>query len=160
MIRYDGGLFFLGHPLHPALVHFPLGLLPASLVADLVGVLGVTGPWWTLGYWMLAAGLVAGVVAAGVGVVDLFALEPQHPALDVAVRHLIATGGALLLFLVSLLLRGGAGTPASGRVPWILVLSTSGVVALSVGGWLGGELVYRHGIGQRPGRTSSPDTTR
>lgn len=150
MIRYDRGLLFAGHPLHPALAHFPMGLLPASLAAEALAVFGAAGPWWEMGYWALAAGLAAGVVAAAAGLMDFVGLDDDHPARGTAIRHLTTTGISLALFLGTLLVWGAPGAPAPARLPWVLILSAAGVLALSIGGWFGGQLVFRFGVGQRP----------
>ncbi len=142
-----GGLRFAGHPLHAALVHFPMGLLPASLGADLLLLAGVEGAWGPVAYWTLAAGLAAGFAAAVAGLLDLLALRPGHPASQTAVGHLAAAATALTLFLGSLLVREG---PDARPGAWALVLSGVGAVALLAGGWLGGHLVYRYGVGTAP----------
>lgn len=141
------GLRVAGHPLHAALVHFPMGLLPASLLADVLRLFEVEGAWGPIAYWMIAAGLAAGVAAAVAGVIDLLALRPGHPASRTANAHLVAMGAALTLFLGSLLVRGRPDAPAGA---WALVSSAVGAVALLLGGWLGGQLVYRHGVGTDP----------
>jgi len=149
------GLRFAGHPLHAALVHFPMGLLPASLVADLLLVLGVEGAWGPVAYWTLAAGLAGGVAAAIAGLLDLLALPPGHAASRTATAHLVAAGTALTLFLGSLLAREG---PDARPGALALVLSALGTVALLAGGWLGGHLVYRYGVGTAPEAPSlNPD---
>lgn len=127
-----------------------MGLLPASVAADVVGALGVEGAWWTIGFWTLAGGLAVGALAALAGLADFVALERDHPATRPSLYHLAATGTALVLFLGSLLVREGPRTPAGSREAWVLLLSGAGLVALLIGGWLGGQLVYRHGVGQRP----------
>lgn len=141
------GLRFAGHPLHAALVHFPMGLLPASVAADLLGLLGVGGPWGPMAFWMLAAGLAAGGAAAVAGLIDLLALGAGHPASRTGTAHLAAASTALTLFLGSLLVREGPDATAGA---WAVVLSAAGAAALFLGGWLGGQLVYRHGVGTAP----------
>lgn len=138
---------FAGHPLHAALVHFPMGLWPASVAADLLGWFGVEGAWGAMAYWMLAAGLAAGGAAAVTGLLDLLALPAGHPASRAATAHMAAAGAALTLFLGSLLVRGGPSEPAGG---WALALSLAGLAVLLAAGWLGGHLVYRHGVGTSP----------
>jgi uncharacterized membrane protein len=141
------GLRFAGHPLHAALVHFPMGLLPASLGADLLLVFEVEGAWGPMAYWMIVVGLAAGGAAAVAGFLDLLALPPGHPASPTATAHMVAAGSALTLFLGSLLLRGQPPAPPGG---WALVLSAAGALALLAAGWLGGHLVYGHGVGTAP----------
>ena len=47
----------LGHPVHPILVVFPLGLYPIALVADIIflvlffGFGTIDGFWWRMAFW-------------------------------------------------------------------------------------------------------------
>jgi uncharacterized membrane protein len=145
-----------GHPLHPVLAHFPIGLWLAAVLWDLLGWWQASDPlWWQLSYWCLALGLAAALPTAVTGVLEFFAIPPGEPAIDAATAHMMAMVGATAIFGASWVLRaktGAAGTPTA----WALSLAFVGAAVLVVGGWLGGTLVYRHGIGRederRPGR--------
>lgn len=54
---------FLGHPVHPMLIVYPLGLLSAALVFDVLYVATDNGDLATFSFWALAAGLVGGATA-------------------------------------------------------------------------------------------------
>jgi uncharacterized membrane protein len=56
---------------------------------------------------------------------------------------LAATGYAIALYLR----RDGLAEPASPSTA-SLAVSVAGALVLAFGGWLGGELVYRHGAGR------------
>jgi uncharacterized membrane protein len=135
----------VAHPIHPAVVHFPFGLLLTSTLVDLAWLAGL----WnepSFAAWMLAAGLAAGVVAMAAGLYDFRRLtERQVPY---AMRHMGAMACALLGYAVALYLRrevlSAAAEPSLGS---IAVAAVSALV-LAIGGWLGGELVYRHGAGR------------
>lgn len=137
-----------GHPVHPALVHFPVALWPASLLWDVVGLWRGDPLWWQLSFWCLALGLIAALPAIAAGFLDYASLPNDHPAMGTANAHLAIMAGATTGFLVSLLLRGGPAV--SGPSPPLLAvgLSAVGAVLLVVGGWLGGTLVYRYGVGR------------
>src|SRR5256885_11085680 len=62
-----GRINFLGHPVHPMLVVFPLGLLPAAVACDIVYLVHGGAHWAHMAYWLIAAGGVGGLVAAGFG---------------------------------------------------------------------------------------------
>ena len=53
-----------GHPIHPILIPFPLGLLTTSVVFDVVYLLTDNGKWSEIAFWMIAAGVVGGLAAA------------------------------------------------------------------------------------------------
>ena len=53
----------LGHPIHQMLIVFPLGLLATAVFFDLLAIALTEGYWSELAYWMIAAGVVTGLVA-------------------------------------------------------------------------------------------------
>jgi uncharacterized membrane protein len=137
-----------GHPVHPALAHFPLGLWLAAVLWDFVG-------WWRSGetlwgqmsYWCLALGLAAALPAIATGLIEFLALRADDPALDTATAHMMAMACAAALFGASWVLRAKAGA-AIAPTAWALGFSFLGAAVLAAGGWLGGTLVYRYGIGR------------
>lgn len=142
-----------GLPLHPALVHVPLGLafvIPA--IAVLLGIAlwrGRIGQWtWSLVVLLEVLVLGAGLVAARFGEADSEKVEKVVPEAVVetheerAEAFLWAEGAALLLAATVLIL------PAGGMRRGMIVAaaaSTFVVAGLGVGvGDAGGRLVYRY----------------
>jgi uncharacterized membrane protein len=143
-----------GHPLHPALVHFPVALWLAAVLWDLVGWWQSSDPlWWQLSYWTLALGLAAALPAIATGLLEFLAMEPDDPAMNTATAHMMAMIGATAIFAASWVLRAKAGAAAAPTV-WAVSLVFAGAAVLGAGGWLGGTLVYRHGIGSERERHS------
>ncbi|HEX5091692.1 MAG TPA: DUF2231 domain-containing protein [Burkholderiales bacterium] len=133
-----------GHPLHPALAHFPVGLWLASVLWDAIGWWRAGEPLWgQLSYWCVALGLAAALPTALTGFVELLALGADEPAQATAAAHMMAMLAATGLFGGSWLVRALDGGSA-----WAVPLALAGAAVLLVGGWLGGTLVYRHGIGR------------
>jgi uncharacterized membrane protein len=133
-----------GHALHPILIPFPLGLLVTSIVFDFVYLLTGNGKWSEITFWMIAAGVIGGLVAAVPGLIDWLAIPSGTRAKAIGLWHGGGNVVAIVLFLVSWLLRAGEpGGP--GAIP--IILAGLGVVLLGVAGWLGGELVERLGVG-------------
>jgi uncharacterized membrane protein len=144
----------LGHPLHPILIPFPLGLLITSLVFDIVYLITRNPVFSVVAFWMVAAGVIGGLVAAVPGLIDWLAIPRGTRARSIALWHLVGNVVAVVLFVVSWLIRVGA----PGAIAAI-ILSLLGVVLLGVGGWLGGELVDRLGVGVDEGaHLNSPST--
>lgn len=138
---------FLGHPLHPAMVHFPMGLLPLSFVWDLISLWRGSITWELLAFWTLTAGLVALLPALATGILDFLAIpDERKAAITTAYWHMSIMILAATFFAVSLFLRMDSMTFHS--TPLIaLVLSALGSITLMGGGYLGGKLVYQHGVG-------------
>lgn len=142
------GLRVAGHPVHPALAHIPIGLLLTSPLWGAVGLWRGEPIWWAIGFWTMVVGVGGGIVAAVAGVVDYIALPHDHPAEGDAMRHIMAVLVALTFFVGALLLQGGAEPPGEGEEFWTLATMITGAATLGLGGWYGGVLVYRHGLGQ------------
>lgn len=134
----------LGHPIHQMLVVFPVGLLSTSVVFDAI-YLATENPLMALvAFWMMAAGIVGGLLAAPFGLLDWLAIPKQTRAKSVGAMHGLGNVVVLLLFGTSWLMRRGAP-----EEPAVLasVLSFAGAGVAMVTAWLGGELVDRLGIG-------------
>ena len=133
------------HPLHPALVHFPVACWSLAVVADFASLHFGAAAWaWSGG--LLAVGCAMAVVAMLAGLLEL-ARVPEGVAMRDAYLHMSAMLVALLLFATSLLLRLDHLKPLAPNIASLL-LDTGGFLALAVGGWLGGKLVYGHGVGR------------
>lgn len=109
--------------------------------------------WWRMAYGSLALGLAVAVPAAAAGFVDFLGLPNGSRAEKVATYHLTAVLSAATFYLASLLVRGGSSPPAGGTRIAAVALSGFALFLLVVGGWLGGELVYRHRVGVKGAET-------
>ncbi|HKG14139.1 MAG TPA: DUF2231 domain-containing protein [Pyrinomonadaceae bacterium] len=145
----------LGHPIHQMLIPFPFGLLSTAVIFDII-YLFVNNPATadtlsTVAFWMIAAGIVGGIVAAPFGLIDYLAIPSGTRAKSVGLLHGVGNVFVLVLFAVSLWMRYGATTNAGGGMyrPTGAALAASFVAFLIAGvtGWLGGELVDRLGVG-------------
>ena len=139
-----GKINFLGHPVHPILIVFPLGLLPTAVACDLIFLWRHNPHWAHISYWLIAGGVLSGLVAAVFGFADWLGLDNGTRAKRVGVWHMVVNVTMVVLFAASWWLRRPA--PDS---PTSLAIGL-GAAALAfglVGGWLGGELVYRMSVG-------------
>jgi uncharacterized membrane protein len=75
--------------------------------------------------------------------IEYFALRPGEPAMATATAHMMAMFAATALFGACWVVR-----TVAGGVRWAAALGFGGAALLLVGGWLGGSLVYRHGVGR------------
>jgi predicted ArsR family transcriptional regulator len=69
-----------------------------------------------------------------------------------AQRHMVAMGLAWICYLAALMSRLNDGAPVAEPAVLPVALSAAGFVLLLVGGWLGGDLVYRRGAGRASDR--------
>lgn len=133
---------FKGHPIHPMLVVFPIGLWGFSLVADLIYQWGIAGATWSLvAYYTMAGGIVGALLAAIPGLIDLMAIR-ESKAKRIGIAHMAINLLVVVLYAVNLFVRGTQGYGADAGV----ALSVAAVGLLSISGWLGGELVYVYGV--------------
>jgi len=133
-----------GHPLHPALVHFPIGLLLSATAVDLAWLAGLCSDAH-LAAVLMAGGLVMALVAMGAGLVDFAGLD--QAVVPHAVRHMAAVGSAWLGYAIALYLRRDVFQAAVDPGTVSVALSLASAAVLALGGFLGGRLVYTFGAG-------------
>jgi len=133
-----------GHPIHPAIVHFPIALLLSATIADLAWMAGLTGDTH-IGAVLMAGGLVGGLVAMGAGMADLVRLDQR--LVPHAMQHVAVVGLAWLGYAIALFLRKDALTASTTTAlgAGAIGASLASALMLAVGGWLGGRLVYTFG---------------
>jgi uncharacterized membrane protein len=136
----------LGHQVHPMLVVFPLGLLAISVIFDIVYLRTQNTVFAETAYWNILAGVIGGLAAAVFGVWDWLTIPPKTRAKRIGLVHGLVNVVVVSMFAASWLIRGGDAfqhVPSSSA----LTLSFIAIALALVGGWLGGELVERLGIG-------------
>ena len=135
----------LGHPIHPMLIVFPLGLLATAVIFDILYLIFGNQNFPVAAYWMITAGIVGGLVAALFGFVDWLAIPAGTRAKSVGLTHGVGNVVVTGLFAASWFLRMNAPNYEPGTLA--LILSIAGAILATITGWLGGELVYRLAMG-------------
>jgi uncharacterized membrane protein len=147
----------LGHPIHQMLIPFPFGLLSTAVIFDIVylfvGEPVTRGTLSLVAFWMIAAGIVGGLLAAPFGLIDYLAIPRGTRAKSVGMLHGAGNVLMLILFAASLWMRYNSPAVAATHEPTTLalVLSFAAFVLAGATGWLGGELVTRLGVGMDDG---------
>jgi uncharacterized membrane protein len=135
---------FLGHAVHPILIVFPLGLLATGVVFDVIYLIWGNPDMASVAYYMIAAGIIGGLLAAPFGWIDWFAIPSATRAKTIGLMHGLGNTVALLLFAGSWWLRYDLPERPETMAS---ILSFLGAGMAALGGWLGGELVERLGVG-------------
>ena len=134
----------LGHALHQMLVVFPLGLLTAAAIFDVIYLISGVPVWTQSAYYMIGAGVIGGLAAAVPGWIDWWAIPRGTRARRVGLLHGVGNVLVLVLFALGWLLRH----PSPSAPPTeAIVAGLVGLVLAAGTAWLGGELVDRMGVG-------------
>jgi uncharacterized membrane protein len=134
----------LGHPIHQMLIVFPLGLLAMAVIFDVLAIVLENGYWSEIGYWMIAAGVITGLIAAPFGFVDWLAIPAGTRAKRIGAIHGLGNVVVVAMFGLSWLMRSAAPT-APDTLALVLSFAAGGLALIT--GWLGGELVDRLAVG-------------
>ena len=134
---------WLGHPLHVASIELPIGAFTVASILD------SRGPQYEAGAdAAVGIGVVSAAFAATAGLADWS--QTDQPARKIGVFHALLNGSATLCYLVSWILRKqGArkSAVATGYGGWALLMA---------GAYLGGAMVYRHGVGVDHAQRNGP----
>ena len=132
-----------GHPFHAALVAVPIGAWLAAVIFDIVAFAGDDPAAFTTGArWLYGIGVIGAVVAAIFGLIDFTRLTPGTKVRRIAVIHLTLNLAAVVIFAAAWIVHLGSDDPSAVG----LVLGVIGLAGLGISGFLGGELVFRHGV--------------
>lgn len=145
-----------GHPLHPPLTDATIGAFTAGSIAVVLAWIGL---WPDVlvgaGLAVLIIGIVLAVPTALTGFADYLDLARGEPARQTALLHLGIMVTAVLVFLLAVVLL--VISAADDHVPvGVGLLTVLGLAVLTVGGWIGGSLVYVHGLRVLADRRASP----
>jgi uncharacterized membrane protein len=123
-----------------------IGAYTAATVLAAVGAAGVAEPELAKGWWLvLIIALGFGALAAATGLVDWLSITRGTPLWRTATTHLVVMVSANALFGLAAIL--GHEGYVDGEVGTLaLVFALCGFAALTVGGWIGGSIVFVHGM--------------
>jgi len=136
---------WLGHPLHPVVVAWPIGAWLTSGWYDSRSVRTNVLRDEQIADAALRVGVVGALPAAITGVVQF--IDARGQARRETAVHAALNNAALLLYVGSLVLRQRGRRPLGRR------LATIGLSVVSISGWLGGDIAFRHGVGMQSGTT-------
>jgi uncharacterized membrane protein len=135
-----------GHPIHPPLTDATIGVYTFATVAALADVTGISTNAGTHGWWLaLLFGLIATVATALTGFLDWLTIEWGTELWKTATFHMIAMVSATVFFGLAAIVGHddfNRGDVSAGS----FVLTAVGFGLLTLGGWLGGSVVFVHGM--------------
>ena len=135
-----------GHPLHPPLTDATIGIYTFATIVAFLDVVGITERNGAFGWWLaLIIGLLVTVPTALTGLVDWLTIEWGTPLWRTATMHLTSMVTATVFFGLAAIF--GHESYTHGNVSaGSFVLTLIGFGFLTLGGWLGGAVVYVHGM--------------
>lgn len=135
-----------GHPIHPPLTDLTIGTYTFATIAAILDVTGLVERNAAYAWWIaLVVGLCSTALTATTGFIDWIEIEWGSELWKTATAHLSAMLAATGLFLAAVLVGHNGythGTVSGGG----LALTFIGFVLLMTGGWLGGAVVFVHGM--------------
>jgi uncharacterized membrane protein len=135
---------WLGHPLHSALVHIPVGSWIAACLLDIaVMAQWMDGGASRLALYCVAIGLVGALLAVAPGVADWMHIKKEKPAWKLGLYHMIFNVVAVAIWAANFTLRLNSSELVT---PWILATSLLGTVIVFISGYIGSLMVFDHGI--------------
>jgi uncharacterized membrane protein len=139
---------WLGHPLHPALVHVPVGLFPTALLCDILSRSGIGGNVLVqTGFCSILVGLIVSLLAAPAGLADWLDIKSGRPAYKIGLWHMALNLVVVVLFAINLALRWNRFRSQAKVEVTPFILSALGTAILLVSAYLGSLMVFDQGIG-------------
>jgi uncharacterized membrane protein len=139
---------WLGHPLHPALVHVPLGLWLLAAAFDVFAFFGIGAPVLArLSFYCVIGGLLGAFAAVPTGVADWAPIKKDRPAWKLGFCHMILNLGAIFIWAANFGLRLNALDRQAGITAPILISSLVAAGLLLVSGYVGSLMVFDQGTG-------------
>jgi len=135
-----------GHPIHPPLTDATIGAYTFATAAAFAEVVGITEDSGAYGWWIaLIFGLIVTGPTAVTGLLDWLSIERGTELWKTATSHMIAMLSATVFFALAAIFghdKYTQGDVSSGA----FILTLIGFGLLTLGGWLGGAIVYVHGM--------------
>ncbi len=131
---------------HPALVHFPIALLPLTVAADAAGSITGDRRWSWLGRWGMVASAASGALAGLAGLIAQEEVSVDGPSMDTLITH--RNLNLTVVALTSALAVRRLGQRRAGAA--YLLTAGAALGALLYSGYLGGKVVYEYGVGVQP----------
>ncbi len=137
----------MGHPLHPAIVHVPVGFWLAAMVFDLLLLLGggESVTFYRISFYAIVLGTAGAVVVAVPGLADWSGIKREKPAWKLGLVHLVLNVAATVVWGVNGWVRLARWEEARMVNGVEIGLSAAGTVLLLAGVWFGKRMTFDQG---------------
>ena len=133
---------------HPLLVHFPIALIFVIVVCDLIGMILHKESFIFTGTIVTVFAVLGAGAAVLSGLIAEESVEESEQVESLIQTHELLGFVYLGLILFLLIYRLALRKRLSGMTGWIaVIISVAAAVVVSIGGYIGGEMVYRYGTG-------------
>jgi uncharacterized membrane protein len=137
-------------PTHPMFVHFPIAFWIGALWIDVISRLGRFPSAPLMATWLILGGFIGFAAAATTGLADRSTMRPGSRIRKLASQHMLVQYTATALFVIDFAVRWSHRHDAHSSALWI-VLDVVGVLVVTFGADLGGQLVFKRGFRVGPG---------
>ena len=137
---------WLKHPLHPALVHIPTALWPVAWGFDILSQFQADNTFGQLAFYAGLLGWIVALLAIPTGFADWTDIRREKPAWKLGLYHMGLNLLVIILWSINLWLRVETLQSAASVPPGLVWLSTLATILLLISGYLGGRMIYDHGI--------------
>jgi uncharacterized membrane protein len=135
-----------GHPLHPPLTDATIGIYTVAAAFGVLSAAGVSEGNMATAWWLaLIVGLVVTGPTALTGLIDWLGITWGTPLWRTATVHMLSMLTATIFFLLAAIF-GHVGYIDDEVTSGSLILTLVGFGFLTLGGWLGGTVVFVHGM--------------
>jgi uncharacterized membrane protein len=137
---------FLGHPIHPMLVHFPIAFWSVAVGAYVWGAAVPSELAAMVARLANGAALIIALLAMFAGLFELRSIAGGSQPMQVATWHIMVMSTVWICFLAAMLLSTSTGLDYLTAQIGAAACAGVGFLLMGFGGWLGGRLVYEFGV--------------
>lgn len=135
-----------GHPLHPPLTDLTIGTYTFATIAAIASMVGIATHSAAHAWWIaLVVGLCSTAFTATTGFIEWIEIEWGSEVWKTATAHMLAMLTATGFFLGAVF-AGHSGYNVGTVDGGGFALTIVGFLVLTLGGWLGGSVVFVHGM--------------
>jgi uncharacterized membrane protein len=135
-----------GHPIHPPLTDATIGIYTLATIAAIASKIGIADHAFAQAWWLaLIVGLGTTILTALTGLADWLTMTWGSELWKTATLHLTAMVTATVIFLVAAIV-GHGGYVDHSVTTGAFIVTLIGFATLTLGGWLGGAIVFVHGM--------------